>query len=63
MLKKLTPQDKAVFSFDIMDVPIVDYSVLFGYGINKWIIKAENLDVPVDLSGHDLNTKITIDFL
>jgi len=46
-----------------MDVPIIDYCLLFGYGINRWIIKGENLDVPIDLSGHDLNTKITMPYL
>lgn len=29
--------------------------MLYTYGVHKWIIKDEDVDIPVDLSGHDLN--------
>lgn len=60
IVKNLSPEDKAVFNCDILDVPMIDYGFLFGYGVHRWIIKEDDIDVPIDLSGHDLNIKFTI---
>lgn len=52
----MSEEDKAMFRFDIMDIPMIEYCFLFCYGVHRWILKENGLNVPVDLSGHNLNT-------
>jgi len=55
MLGQMTKQDKRDFEINCMHIHWIQYLMLYTYGVHKWILKDNKAQIPVDLSGHDLN--------